>query len=87
MSDDLIASLASDLRPVRPGAMRNRLLLGLAAGVVVATLLMLVWLGLRPDLAATFGPAAKKAHQLSSSFACSCAVNPATWDAATVIVA
>lgn len=52
MSDDLIASLASDLRPVRPGAMRNRLLLGLAAGVVVATLLMLVWLGLRPDLAA-----------------------------------
>ncbi len=50
MSDDLIASLASDLKPVRPQAIRNRLLLGLGAGVVVAAVLMLVWLGLRPDL-------------------------------------
>ena len=51
MSDDLIAGLSADLEPVRPEAMRNRLLLGLGAGVLAAALLMLVWLGLRPDLA------------------------------------
>lgn len=50
MSDDLIDGLAADLRPVPPGTMRNRLALGLGAGVVVAALLMLIWLGLRPDL-------------------------------------
>ena len=51
MSDDLIASLAADLKPVRPEALRNRLLLGLGAGMAAAALLMLFWLGLRADLA------------------------------------
>ena len=55
MSDDLIARLAADLRPVPAGAMRSRLLLGLAGGVGLAAILMLAWLGLRPDLAAAVG--------------------------------
>jgi hypothetical protein len=52
VSDDLIAGLTSDLRPVRPGALRTRLLIGLAVGVVASALLMLAWLGLRADLVA-----------------------------------
>ena len=51
MSDDLVANLSADLKPVRPDAMRNRLLLGLGAGVLAAIVLMLLWLGLRSDLA------------------------------------
>lgn len=51
MSDDLIARLSADLVPVRPDALRNRLLLGLAAGVILAAMAMVAWLGLRPDLA------------------------------------
>ena len=51
MSDELIDRLASSVTPVRPGAMRTRLVAGLVAGMVAATVLMLAWLGLRPDLA------------------------------------
>jgi len=52
MSDDLIARLSSDLRPVPQGTLRIRLLAGLAIGAAIATVLMIAWLGLRPDLAA-----------------------------------
>ena len=55
MSDDLIAQFSTDLRPVAPAAMRNRLLMWLAAGVVLSAVLMLAWLGLRPDLAVAVG--------------------------------
>lgn len=51
MSDDLIDQLSTAVKPVGPGAMRNRLLLWLVAGMVVAAVLMVVWLGLRADLA------------------------------------
>jgi len=52
MSDELIDRLTSNVAPVRPGAMRAWLVGGLVAGMVAATVLMLGWLGLRPDLAA-----------------------------------
>jgi hypothetical protein len=49
-TDDLINSLSSDLKPTPPGAAARRLALGLGAGAVISTLLMVTWLGLRPDL-------------------------------------
>ena len=52
MADDLIDRLATDLRPVPANLPDRRLTLGLAAGLVLTALLMLAWLGLRPDLAA-----------------------------------
>ncbi len=56
MTDDLIARLSNDLRPMPKRAIPRRLALGLAAGAVVAAIAMLAWLGLRPDLAeAVFG--------------------------------
>ena len=51
MADDLIARLATDLRPVPPNLLDRRLALGLATGMLAAALLMLAWLGPRPDLA------------------------------------
>lgn len=50
MADDLIDRLAGDVRPTAPNALRLRLVAGLAIGVIAATVLMLAWLGLRPDL-------------------------------------
>ena len=52
MTDDLIARLSADLRPVRRGSMVRRLALGLGIGAVVSAVLLLSWLGLRPDLLA-----------------------------------
>ena len=52
MSDELIDRLSASIAPVRPGAMRARLVTGLVLGMVAAAVLMLAWLGLRPDLAA-----------------------------------
>lgn len=49
-TDDLIQSLSSDLKPVASGAAARRLALGLGAGAVVSTLLMVAWIGPRPDL-------------------------------------
>ena len=51
MTDDLIARLSADLKPVRPGTMQRHLLLALTIGAVVAAITMLVWLGLRADIA------------------------------------
>ncbi len=49
-TDDLIASLASDLTPVRPGAARRSLALGVVAGALAAVVLLAITYGLRPDL-------------------------------------
>jgi hypothetical protein len=52
MTDDLIARLSADVTPVRPGFVLRRLGLGVGMGVAVSAGLMLVWLGVRPDLGA-----------------------------------
>jgi len=49
-TDELIDTLAADLKPVRLSAMTTALFIGLLCGAVAATGLMLGWLGLRPDL-------------------------------------
>lgn len=51
MTDDLIARLAADLKPVRPRAMFWLLLGALVVSGAVAIALMLAWLGMRPDMA------------------------------------
>ena len=55
MADDLIDHLAADLTPTPRRALPARLF-GLAGlGVVVSAVLMLAWLGLRPDLMIAVG--------------------------------
>ena len=49
MTDELIDRLTGDLRPARQGVVPGRLLLGLAAGSVVALVWVVLGLGLRPD--------------------------------------
>ena len=49
-TDDLIASLARDLRPVRRFAVGSRLAIGIAVGAAVSLLLVAGTLGIRPDL-------------------------------------
>ena len=49
-SDDLIAALSRDVRPVRRHAMQVRLLAGLGAGAVLTMVAVVAWLGVRPDL-------------------------------------
>ena len=49
-TDDLIAALSADLAPVPRRAVGRTLAIGLAAGVTISGALMLMWLGLRPDL-------------------------------------
>jgi len=51
-SDDLIATLAHDLRPVPRHALGRRLGLGAMLGAVVTLALVAGWLGIRPDLVA-----------------------------------
>jgi hypothetical protein len=50
-TDDLIADLATDLKPVARSAPVRRILIGVGLGGAASAALMLVWLGLRPDLA------------------------------------
>ncbi len=50
MTDDLIDRLARDLKPVRPEAVRNRLVLAVAAGSIVAVAGVWLFLGPRSDL-------------------------------------
>ena len=49
-TDDLVALLAKDVRPVSSGAVPMRLALFGAAGMVAAFVILLAWLGIRPDL-------------------------------------
>jgi hypothetical protein len=51
-TDDLIDRLASDLRPVPPGALGRLLALVLLPGLVLSAAVILLGHGLRPDLAA-----------------------------------
>ena len=54
MTDDLIAQLSSDLRPVPTSRLRFWLLAALAIGAVAAFAIMLPWIGLRRDLPGAF---------------------------------
>lgn len=49
-TDELIASLSADLPKVTAGAVARRIALGLGAGSLGSAVVMLAWLGLRPDL-------------------------------------
>lgn len=51
MTDDLIARLSADLRPVRPMALQRLLLGALLLSAIVAIVAMLMLLGMRPDMA------------------------------------
>ncbi len=51
LTNDLIELLSERLQPVAPGAATRILLIGTAIGLAVTTLLMVLTLGLRPDLA------------------------------------
>lgn len=56
MTDDLIDRLSGELQPTSKRAIPRRLAMALVPGIVVAAIAMLLWLGLRPDLAeAVFG--------------------------------
>jgi hypothetical protein len=50
-TDELIAMLASDAGPVAPHVWRRRYALALGAGLLGAALLMVMLLGVRPDIA------------------------------------
>jgi hypothetical protein len=51
-TDELIHSLSAKPAPVAPGAVARRVCTGLALGGSASIVLMVAWLGLRPDLAA-----------------------------------
>jgi hypothetical protein len=57
MSGDLIDRLVADLAPVPAHAAARRLAIGIGAGLVVSAVLMLAWLGLRPDMMPAMGTA------------------------------
>ncbi|MGH6963864.1 MAG: NrsF family protein [Phenylobacterium sp.] len=49
-TDALIQSLSAKAAPVAPGAVARRILIGLGLGAATSTLLMIAWLGVRPDI-------------------------------------
>ncbi|HEV7346100.1 MAG TPA: DUF1109 domain-containing protein [Devosia sp.] len=55
MTDELIARLSADLRPVRRTAMARLLLGATILTTIVAALAMNMWLGMRPDMDAAMG--------------------------------
>ncbi|WP_158903454.1 DUF1109 domain-containing protein [Burkholderia sp. L27(2015)] len=50
-TQDLVALLAADVTPVDPHIMSKRFSWALLMGVLGSTVLMAIWLGIRPDLA------------------------------------
>jgi hypothetical protein len=50
MSDEMIDRLVGELRPVGRHTVIERMLVGLGGGVITSAVLMLLWLGPRPDL-------------------------------------
>ena len=50
MTDDLIARLSADLKPVRPMAMQRLLIGAVIVSGLVAAVMMNMWLGMRPDM-------------------------------------
>lgn len=55
MTDDLIARLSADLKPVSRHRLTGLVLMALLPGALVAAIAMLVWLGLRTDLSEAMG--------------------------------
>jgi hypothetical protein len=55
---ELIERLAADLRPVSRTAAGRRLLTGIGGGAAVSAIVMLLWLGIRPDFVAALGTGA-----------------------------
>ncbi|MBN9310285.1 DUF1109 domain-containing protein [Devosia sp.] len=55
MADDLIDHLAADLAPTPPRTLQQRLFGWAVLGVAVSAVLMIAWLGLRPDLMIAIG--------------------------------
>ncbi|TCP31409.1 DUF1109 domain-containing protein [Sphingomonas sp. BK235] len=51
-TEDLIAQLAQDSRPVRPDAVVRRLVLGIGIGAFISAVLVVLWLGPRDDVGA-----------------------------------
>ena len=51
MTDDLIARLSADLKPVCPRAMGRLLVGAIVLSTILAILAMLMLLGMRPDMA------------------------------------
>jgi hypothetical protein len=49
-TDDLLHSLSAKAAPVAPGAVARRIVLGLGLGAATSALLMIAWLGVRPDI-------------------------------------
>lgn len=49
-TDDLIDRLTANLEPTPPWWVTRRILIGLGSGAFFSALLMIVWLGVRPDL-------------------------------------
>jgi hypothetical protein len=49
-TNELIAALAADAAPVKPGALSSRLALACLVATGLALALVLVWLGMRPDI-------------------------------------
>lgn len=49
-TDDLIEALSAQLEPASPWWVTRRILIGLGCGAAASALLMVVWLGVRPDL-------------------------------------
>ena len=49
-TDALIQSLSAKATPVAPGAVARRILIGLGVGAATSILLMIAWLGVRPDI-------------------------------------
>ena len=49
-TDALIQSLSAEAVPVAPGAVARRILIGLGLGGATSILLMIAWLGVRPDI-------------------------------------
>ncbi|MEO7177985.1 MAG: DUF1109 domain-containing protein [Allosphingosinicella sp.] len=49
-TEDLVASLVGNIRPVQRRAVPRRIWLGIAGGGLATFALMISWLGLRPDL-------------------------------------
>ncbi len=56
-TDDLIAALSAALEPVPRRAVGRTLVSGLSIGIAASIALMLLWLGLRPDLMPAMGTA------------------------------
>ena len=54
-TDDLITNLSRDVSPVARSAIGRRLAVGVGAGAVVAILLLIASLGVRPDLSDAMG--------------------------------